>query len=153
VSDFRKIFCCPHLAVRFRFHEDHNCIVFCSIFTSYFASDLTLSLSGLIMFRSGWLFGMHANIDTWWSRATMAYFFGMYVNGIAVYGRDPLLTCEYARFVSEDQRCPSSHDSDRLKDFSTISFDVAWDLLSTGIYGDNLQPSDWKNCSSRGYHP
>ena len=35
----------------------------------------------------------------------MAYFWGMYINGIAVYGRDPLLTCDYVKFMVQDQRC------------------------------------------------
>ena len=29
----------------------------------------------------------------WWSRATQAWFIGGYLNGIAVYGRDPVLAC------------------------------------------------------------
>jgi hypothetical protein len=96
---------------------------------------------------------MHANIDVWWSRATMAYFFGMYINGIAVYGRDPLLTCEYARFVSKDQGCPEPF-VDRI---DTIwNADTPTSFLHTILFGfadDDLHPSDWRNCSSKGYHP
>jgi hypothetical protein len=33
---------------------------------------------------AGWLIGMHANFDVWWSRFAMAWCWGMYVNGIAV---------------------------------------------------------------------
>ncbi len=31
---------------------------------------------------AGWLVGMHCSFDTWWSRATMAWFWGMYIQGI-----------------------------------------------------------------------
>jgi hypothetical protein len=33
---------------------------------------------------AGWLIGMHANFDVWWSRFAMAWCWGMYMNGIAV---------------------------------------------------------------------
>ena len=36
---------------------------------------------------AGFLIGMHFNFDTWWSRAAMAWCWGGYLNGIAVYGR------------------------------------------------------------------
>ena len=36
---------------------------------------------------AGLLVGMHCNFDVWWSRATMAFCWGGYMNGIAVYGR------------------------------------------------------------------
>ena len=35
---------------------------------------------------AGWLLGMHANFDVWWSRFAMAWCWGMYINGIAVSG-------------------------------------------------------------------
>lgn len=52
-----------------------------------------------------WLLGMHANAPEWWSRAFMAYCLGSYVNGIAVYGRDPVLGCRYAFYRSTSQSC------------------------------------------------
>jgi hypothetical protein len=55
---------------------------------------------------AGWCFGMHCNFDVWWSRAIMAWCWGAYINGIATYGRDPALTCEYAYFLTVDQKCP-----------------------------------------------
>jgi hypothetical protein len=33
---------------------------------------------------AGWLIGMHANFDVWWSQFAMAWCWGMYMNGIAV---------------------------------------------------------------------
>jgi hypothetical protein len=54
---------------------------------------------------AGWLLGMHFNLDTWWSRLAMAFCWGMYVNGIAVYGRDPILGCEYSFYLSVIQGC------------------------------------------------
>ena len=43
-----------------------------------------------------WFLACQCNFDPWWSRATQAWFLGGYINGIAVYGRDPLLVCEAA---------------------------------------------------------
>lgn len=40
---------------------------------------------------NSFLLGMHANFDVWWSRLCMAWCWGLYVNGIAVYGRDPVV--------------------------------------------------------------
>jgi hypothetical protein len=85
---------------------------------------------------------MHANIDTWWSKVTMAYFWGMYVNGIAVYGRDSLLTCDYANFMMKDQQCPMENNDN-----------ILLLLMPNFFLDDNTHPSDWRNCSSKGYHP
>lgn len=125
---------------------------------------------------AGWFFGMHANLsDVWWSRMTMAYFWGMYINGIAVYGRDPMLTCEYARFVTSDQNCPvwngggGGNMGEQEGDWQPSSSDEhlsmgEWIINDatlfyhgsfggTNIYYDGLDPADWRNCSSKGYHP
>jgi hypothetical protein len=83
----------------------------------------------------------------------MAYFFGMYVNGIAVYGRDPLLTCEYANFVSKDQGCPGTFEDGELTVWDADGLSFLWHSISFGLAGDDLRPSNWRNCSSEGYHP
>jgi hypothetical protein len=96
----------------------------------------------------GWLVGMHFNVDTWWSRMVMAWCWGAYVNGIAVYGRDPVLTCGYAYFLSVDQHCPY------MKCY--------WDGLAEAHDHPNdtnhtvvapMEPPDWRNCSAEAYHP
>jgi len=95
----------------------------------------------------GWLAGMHANFDVWWSRATLAWCWGLYINGIAVYGRDPVLTCGYTLFLSKAQGCPY--------------LDCYMDGLAnppkqidnqTHIVHEMKQP-DWRNCSADAYHP
>lgn len=93
----------------------------------------------------GWLLGMHCNMDTWWSRFAMAYCWGMYLNGIAVYGRDPVLTCEYSYFLTLDQRCPyiscyleALHHPKNDTDHPPVQEMVA---------------ADWRNCSSTDYIP
>lgn len=95
----------------------------------------------------------------------MAYCWGMYVNGIAVYGRDPLLTCDYVRFLAEDQNCPGMGiDREIIVDGGDMeskygmgglaSLVIHLLLNGTASNGNNdLQPTDWKNCSSSGYHP
>jgi len=114
---------------------------------------------------AGFLFGMHANHhQKWWSRATMAYCWGMYVNGIAVYGRDPLLTCDYARFLAEDQNCPfevkGEVPSGPPQDPGGFVLPLLRQLVLRVMHisvsnGDGEYPdiTDWRNCSSSGYHP
>lgn len=53
-----------------------------------------------------WLFGMHANLDVWWSRLTMSLLWGVYVNGVAIFGRDPIMTCAVTLYQSQNQQCP-----------------------------------------------
>ena len=55
---------------------------------------------------SAWVFGMHFNHDTWWSRLTMSILWGVYLNGIAFFGRDPILTCAVTLYQSQNQECP-----------------------------------------------
>lgn len=88
----------------------------------------------------GWLVGMHCNFDTWWSRATMAWCWGLYVNGIAVYGRDPLQTCDYAFYISKDTRCSF------LNCF--MHQEVGPHNETHTVYNTPIE-LDWRNCSSR----
>jgi hypothetical protein len=94
---------------------------------------------------AGWLLGMHCNFDVWWSRAAMAYCWGMYINGIAVYGRDPVLTCEYAYFLTVDQHCP--YINCYLEGIQTIS-----NVTNHTVVKEMITPN-WRNCSADSYHP
>ena len=85
---------------------------------------------------AGWFLGMQCNFDLWWSRIVMAWCWGMYINGIAVYGRDPLLTCDYAYFVATDQHCSFVEPN-----------------MSSLFWEDMKPAADWRNCSAHGYHP
>jgi hypothetical protein len=94
---------------------------------------------------AGLLVGMHLNFDVWWSRASMAWCWGQYINGIAVYGRDPVLTCAYAYFMSTTQRCPyvdcylqALVDPDHTFDNMTVT---------------PMKPPNWRNCSADAFHP
>jgi len=85
---------------------------------------------------AGFFLGMHCNFNIWWSRVVMAYCWGMYINGIATYGRDPILTCEYAYFLSIDLDCPYTPS----------------DNITTTV--EEIMSVDWRNCSATtGYHP
>lgn len=88
----------------------------------------------------GWLIGMHCNFDIWWSRATMAWCWGLYVNGIAVYGRDPLQTCDYAFYISKDTRCSF---------LNCFMHTVVGPDNETHTVYNSPQELDWRNCSSR----
>ena len=52
-----------------------------------------------------WWLGMQSNAPEWWSRSFQAFALGSYINGIAVYGRDPVLECKHAFYVSTNQQC------------------------------------------------
>lgn len=95
---------------------------------------------------AGFLVGMHLNFDVWWSRASMAWCWGCYINGIAVYGRDPVLTCAYAYFMSVTQRCP----------FVNCYLEAMGNpdhLDSHNVSVAPMQPPDWRNCSADAFHP
>lgn len=96
---------------------------------------------------AGWWVGMHANFDTWWSRATLAWCWGMYINGIAAYGRDPVLTCGYAFFISEQNRCPFLDCY--MEGINTPKPDTN---ETVPLVKPMVKP-DWRNCSADAYHP
>jgi len=94
---------------------------------------------------AGFLIAMHANFDVWWSRFAMAWCWGMYMNGIAVYGRDPVLTCEYAYFLTVDNRCP----------YVSCYLELLEEMKKHPENHTHVEmvPADWRNCSSEGYLP
>ena len=92
---------------------------------------------------ASWLLGMHLNFDVWWSRLCMAYCWGDYVNGIAVYGRDPLLTCGYAFYLSATGRCP----------YLQCYIDALQDTNHTHSDYQPMEAQDWWNCSAENYLP
>ncbi len=125
------------------------------IFFCFLAFIVPVALSPYAHFHhwfAGWFLGMHTNLhEMWWSRASMAYCWGMYINGIAVYGRDPLLTCDYARFLARDQGCPMLVGTEEDSDIGTSSTMYLLVPLVTQFFSDD--PPDWRNCTNSGYHP
>lgn len=90
---------------------------------------------------AGWLVGMHCNIDVWWSRLTMAWCWGAYINGIAVYGRDPLLTCGYSFYLSYGDHCP----------YLQCYIDAMHNKSHS--HYKPMVPQDWWNCTAEDYKP
>ena len=79
----------------------------------------------------------------------MAWCWGLYINGIAAYGRDPLLTCGYAYWLSTDLRCPYVQCYlDALEDAAMQNGTV-----SNSTHVKPMIPPDWRNCSADSYHP
>lgn len=110
----------------------------------FLAPTITSNYFHMHHWFAGWLMGMHFNYDVWWSRLAMAWCWGMYVNGIAVYGRDPVLTCEYSYFLTLDNRCP----------YIECYLQGINDTNNTNV--TKMEPVDWRNCSANatnGYHP
>lgn len=95
---------------------------------------------------AGWLIGMHCNYKTWWSRAAMAWCWGCYINGIAVYGRDPILTCQYGMYLSDSLGCPYLHCyREGIKHYTN-------DPHNNHTIVKPMIPPDWRNCSADQYH-
>ena len=44
----------------------------------------------------GWICGMNVNLRQWWSFTVLAIFWGVYLNGVASWGRDTFLGCDEA---------------------------------------------------------
>jgi hypothetical protein len=95
---------------------------------------------------AGWLLGMHINFhEHRWSRYTQYWCWGCYMNGIGVWGRDPVLTCAYALFIAQTQRCPFVHcylEALAAQQNQTQNHTVV-----------EMRQADWRNCSDSGYHP
>ena len=93
----------------------------------------------------GWLFGMHFNVDVWWSRAASAWCWGLYINGVAAYAHDPVLTCGYSYWLSEHMECPYLQCYLEELEHPTAQNDTH--------HVDPMVTPDWRNCSSDSYHP
>lgn len=87
-----------------------------------------------------WVLALVCRFQTTWSRATQAFLLGVYANGIAVYGRDPVFACKTAFHIATDLRCP-------------------WLLACTwpspghsnGTVHPRYKPPDWQNCHPGDY--
>ena len=54
-----------------------------------------------------WFLAMHCNLHgKWWSDLAMSVLWGIYINGVAIFGRDPVLSCSLALYESQSQECP-----------------------------------------------
>lgn len=53
-----------------------------------------------------WFLALFCHWPVWWSRSLQALLLGGYVNGVAVYGHDPVLACEAAYLSASSLRCP-----------------------------------------------
>ena len=51
------------------------------------------------------LIGAHVNQRFWWSIMLQFFMWGVYINGIAVYGRDGLLGCDEIAYRAKDLTC------------------------------------------------
>ena len=110
-------------------------ICFChdSFFSVFDCCILTLNYSFPIMYM----------YTDWWSIATSAFLWGSYVNGVAVYGRDPLLTCAYSFYLSANINC------DYMSCYTQTPPQSNNDTVV--VYKPYIAP-DWRNCSANHYH-
>lgn len=54
---------------------------------------------------TAWLLALVCRLPVLWSRAAQALLIGAYINGIAVYGRDPVLACQAAFDLAYNEQC------------------------------------------------
>jgi hypothetical protein len=73
-----------------------------------------------------WILGMHANLDVWWSRLTMGILWGIYINGIAIFGRDPVMTCAVTLYQSQNQQCPYLVSENYTLEVLSTSTSTSW---------------------------
>jgi hypothetical protein len=110
---------------------------------------------------AAWLVGMHFNQKYWWSYTVLALCFGVYVNGIAGYGRDSLLGCQMAYYNSKQQKCGHLKSEETVFCFyeelpTGYNTSVNFETLNSTIEGNQFfgfgepQPLDWRNCSAGG---
>ena len=87
---------CRHLSTR-PVELKRACLQLGSMFVLFWGPHLTDGDFHIHHWFYSWFLACQCNFTgVWWSRATQAWFFGGYLNGIAVYGRDPILVCEAA---------------------------------------------------------
>lgn len=89
-----------------------------------------------------WLLALFCRLPTSWSRATQAFLIGYYVNGIALWGRDPVLTCQTAFDLAWHARCP----------WFESCIDM-WNMMNEteSESGPTFRPPNWKTCDAGDY--
>lgn len=86
-----------------------------------------------------WVLALVCRFQTTWSRATQAFLLGVYANGIAVYGRDPVFACKTAFHIALDLRCP-------------WLLACTWPAPSNGTHPHpQYRPPDWRSCHPGDY--
>ena len=48
---------------------------------------------------------MQCTTSEWWAGSFQAYALGSYINGITIYGRDPILGCQHLSYLSTNLGC------------------------------------------------
>ena len=81
---------------------------------------------------------MQSNSPEWWARSFQAFALGSYINGVAVYGRDPILECKHAFYTSTNQgcafmQCYVGENETEYKEFITAD----WMACNAGSLGHN----------------
>lgn len=84
--------------------------------------------------------GMHLNSSDIFSQAVQAFFWGQYMNGVAVWGRDPVLTCAYAYYISTDINCAYMN--------CFLDHDNSTNTTTNNDHYKSFVSPDWHNCSA-----
>ena len=67
----------------------------------------------------------------WWSRLCMSIFWGIYINGVGIFGRDPVMTCAITLYQSQSQKCPYITLVDHINTTKSSLVDVVTPATAT----------------------
>jgi hypothetical protein len=84
-----------------------------------------------------WFLALTCRCPTLWSRGTQAFLIGGYINGVAVYGRDPVLACQAAYDLAYGQQC-------MFLTHCTVE-------TAAGPAPTTYTPPDWRGCRAGDY--
>jgi len=106
-------------------------------------------------YYSFWLLGMIFNRDEWWNQLIMAIAWGQFINGIGVYGADPVHTCAHALHTSISNNCLRVKADEEIIIDTMEKYGGEWieTILSSGLgdacfYKSAALAPDIANCTS-----
>ena len=91
-----------------------------------------------------WLLGMNTNLRYWWSFAFQAFLWGVYINGIAVWGRDEVLGCYQVGYALSNQMC-YEYCYEPWAEKGEFYKNTGMEVGGSGGFEDD-DSRTWKNC-------
>lgn len=89
-----------------------------------------------------WLLALPCRAPALWSRAAQAVLIGGYVNGVAIYGRDPVLACQAAFDLAYNEQCQF---------YLQCTAPPAGAAPGAGPAPAHYTPPDWRTCKAGDY--
>lgn len=93
-----------------------------------------------------WLLALVCRFPRIWSRSAQAFLLGGYINGIAVWGRDPMLACQAAYDFASHGKCPWLQECTFTQTYTTVD-NVTVTYVAPAYYRE----PDWRTCTAGDY--